>query len=97
MLTSAEMVQETQDDVYTVLVTVRPIFPDPWWLKLWRLLNKSGRERHSRDLKDIAMPKPPNAVDGKNEHPLAPAAKEASGSQRQPTRISASSASGCPF
>ena len=48
--------QEVQDDVFAVLLTVKPIFPNPWWRRLWLGTSQQRRERHTREMEAIALP-----------------------------------------
>lgn len=54
--------QAVQDDVFKVLLTVKPIFPNPLWRRILHRLSRKRRDRHTQDVAAIAMPQPSAAA-----------------------------------
>ncbi|KAK9845149.1 hypothetical protein WJX84_010230 [Apatococcus fuscideae] len=87
--------KEVQDDVFKVLLTVKPIFPNPWWRRLWQGASKTRRERHTREMEAIALPKATaagdNQMDPQQHSPEGSQNNEADGQHQQSFSVSASS------
>ena len=48
--------------MFKVLLTVKPIFPNPLWRRILLKLSKKQRDQHTRDVEAIALPQEQDAA-----------------------------------